>query len=114
MAKDNLQTYLAAKADFDDAAHRIVELGQLLFRVGQAMMASPPKLIVKDDSVEALTFGGVTVVDPAAWPAPEELGGVLSRYHVTRVRADELFRALPSEVQEIAPPPGVSHPRVRA
>jgi hypothetical protein len=48
MAKDLVQEYLTAKAELDDAAHYLVATGQLISRVGRALMRSPPNLIVMD------------------------------------------------------------------
>ncbi len=109
MADDPLRDYLAAKADYDEVAHQLVQLGQIIYRVGQALMSNPPNLVISQTSMgasEALLHGRTLMINSDEWPPVEHLISALRDYHRANQRAHELYHALPAEVREQVHAPG--------
>jgi len=112
MADDSLEAYLAAKAQLDDTAHQVVEIGQLVHAVGQALMRSPPNLVVQDANFPAeLLRAGSVILNPERWPTIESLKSVLRSYRDAEVTAHELYERLPPEARSITQAPGTRDPR---
>ena len=111
MADDPLEAYLAAKAQLDDTAHRLAEIGQLIHAVGQALMRSPPNLVVNDANfpAELLLAGRVVTLSPERWPTIESLRSALCGYRDAEANAHELYQRLSPEARSIVNEPGTRH-----
>jgi hypothetical protein len=108
VADDPLEAYLAAKAQLDDTAHRLAEIGQLIHAVGQALMRSPPNLVVNDANfpAELLLAGRVVTLSPERWPTIESLRSALCGYRDAEANAHELYQRLSPEACSIVNEPG--------
>ena len=113
MADDSLEAYLAAKAQLDDTAHRLAEIGRLIHAVGQALMRSPPNLVVKDANfpAELVLTGRVVTLSPELWPAIESLRSALRSYREADATTHELYQQLRPDVRSIVHAPGTRDPR---
>ena len=111
MADDSLEAYLAAKAQLDDTAHQVVEIGQLVHAVGQALMRSPPNLVVNDANfpAELVLAGRVVTLSPERWPTIESLRSALCGYRDAEATAHELYQRLSPEARSIVNEPGTRY-----
>lgn len=115
MSEDPIERYMRAKAEWEMSRHKIAKLGQLLFRVGGALMgtATGPRVRATGDlfrtsrrfNEAAEEFG----LD--AWPSAEKLAAALEEASRAGGEAHRRYRALSDEVQATVGPPGPEFPQ---
>jgi hypothetical protein len=105
---DPVQDYLVAKAQLDDTTHRITKTGQLVYRAGEALMGSPPRLVVQDGEAASVPVpaGQTFWLDPGDWPSVDALKAALRDYQSASRRAHELYEQLSPEVRVQVQAPG--------
>lgn len=94
-ASEDVQLYLSAKSEYDDACARVAEIGQYLFRLGNALMRKPSSPI------------GTPAFRSGEWPTADQMIQMLQRVDKAAVAALEKFDALSRELQETVNPPGI-------
>jgi len=106
---DPLQQYLGAKAAYDDALAAVVATGQRFFRLGDALMTNPLRVVIADDRSAGATGppASASTFSAHSWPTADQIVEALTELERAAKTVRQRFDSLSPDLKATVPPPGI-------